>query len=1045
MVGTVARVYRFLGLELHEGSGELRSGDRKLMLSRQQLGLLRALARARGRTVSREVLLREVWNGMVVSEGALRQAISELRKLIDPEGERAIEVVRGRGYRLSCVVSVDVQPAWTNRRSASSALIGRDQEVEELDRLRYEALERAGRACVLIGPAGVGKSRLARELAERAALDGTACSESYADRDGALPPLWPFMRLLESCLHDARDDVRARCKAMSPSVFAWLEPSASSERASPLQEPAERRLRFFDQLSRALSLLLREEPRLCVLEDLQWADEGSLAFLAYHARSLGQARALWIFTCRDNDEPQSAALAAVLHALEQGPHNRRITLAALRRGDVAALLCAQLGQDAPEPVVGQVHAMTRGNPLFVLELSRALREGAILRDGSTPRLDAVAVQPVIERRLARLARPALSALQAAAVLGRSVTVVELASLLERPEAEIAPYVEAHVRSGFLVEAGDHRFSFAHPLLQQTTYSLTSYVERCQLHGRIARWLEALPEVERPLRLSELAHHFYQAGHGEHLRKALHFARKAGQAAIAATAYSTAADHFQRAVRCAELLADCDPRERVALELSRLEAVHAQRGLCESLRAEYLALADRACAAGLWELYARATLGYAGHQHARFVPARFAASADPRELAMLEKALQELPDKAHELRVLALCSLAYGLRATGEVRRRRRILGEALERARTIADPALTARVLQVQLFAAAGANFASAMMPTCDEWVELTLRHGLVEQELEARIARYIWHMCRTDRNAALRDAERATRLAEIIGTPRAKSRAELPALLSAFGEGRLDEVERLAEAARSAAPDDPNQQVIHMLRMATIAGLRGKTDLTHAATLYELMLAANPHAVNLRAMLSSVYAALGRRADARRELDVVTSDDFAALPDDINWLPTVALLAEAAVCLGDVERARLIYTKLLPYADVFFFFGVETTPGAAVALWLSDLAIVFGDFEQAEAFLDRAETMHAALGFTLMDQYAAMVRARLLLAMQAPEAPRLIRRLTKGLREFAVERGLGLLTLRADEIENRASPPPAEPVELMPRLSPRSSAHDEN
>jgi hypothetical protein len=346
--------------------------------------MLRTLASAHGKTVSRELLLREVWSGTVVSEGAIRQAIWDSRKLLGCEGERAIEAVRGRGYRLAAKITTLPEPASNPlpRPAADTAsLRGRDRELRELERARLGALERSGRGCVLIGPAGAGKSRLAREIIERAALDGTESSESYTERDGSLPLLWPWTSLLESCLQDADESHRVRCKTAAPDVFAWLE----LEHAWSLHEPSQRRLRLFEQLSRAFVLLLKDRPRVCLIEDLQWADEASLAFLAHHARMLAQTKTLWLFTCRSTDDATSPSLARALRALDQGPNNQRIMLAALTRSDVADVLSSERKQSAPESLVDAVYALTGGNAPLVLELARALNDGAYARSCGEPR------------------------------------------------------------------------------------------------------------------------------------------------------------------------------------------------------------------------------------------------------------------------------------------------------------------------------------------------------------------------------------------------------------------------------------------------------------------------------------------------------------------------------------------------------------------------------------------------------------------------------------------------------------------------------------
>jgi len=233
-----------------------------------------------------------------------------------------------------------------------------------------------------------------------------------------------------------------------------------------------------------------------------------------------------------------------------------------------------------------------------------------------------------------------------------------------------------------------------------------------------------------------------------------------------------------------------------------------------------------------------------------------------------------------------------------------------------------------------------------------------------------------------------------------------------------------LAEQARAVAPDDANQQVIYMLRSASLSMLRGQADMSQTVAGYEYLLAANPHAVNIRAVLSSAYATLGRHDAARHELDVVFADDFAAIPDDINWLPTMALLADAVVRLDDAQRARLLYDRLLPHADAFFFFGVETTPGGAVAMWLGDLAVVLGELERASFLFERAQAIHAALGMTMLSHCGTLGRARLLLATGSASAQPTAARLIAQVWRFAQERGLVWLRGCAEQLAAKVNAP---------------------
>jgi tetratricopeptide (TPR) repeat protein len=271
----------------------------------------------------------------------------------------------------------------------------------------------------------------------------------------------------------------------------------------------------------------------------------------------------------------------------------------------------------------------------------------------------------------------------------------------------------------------------------------------------------------------------------------------------------------------------------------------------------------------------------------------------------------------------------------------------------------------------------------------------------------------------ARRDALRAQQLGEEIGSERARVRAELPLIIEAIGNGDLARTEELAERAHAAARGNANQQMIYMLRKSSVAHLRGQTPAHETVVLYESLLAANPHAIGTRAVLSSTYATLGKREAALREFDRVVADDFAGLPQDLNTLPTLAMLADTALQLKDAERARLIYERLLPNADEFTMFGVEAGPGGAVALNLANLAAVMQEFEQAEHWFTRAREIHAALGMPLFDRYCELGRVRMLLLRRADGEVKQALKLLQEVARYAEETGIGWLQACVDQLES--------------------------
>jgi tetratricopeptide (TPR) repeat protein len=321
-------------------------------------------------------------------------------------------------------------------------------------------------------------------------------------------------------------------------------------------------------------------------------------------------------------------------------------------------------------------------------------------------------------------------------------------------------------------------------------------------------------------------------------------------------------------------------------------------------------------------------------------------------------------------------------------------------------------VLHFQIFVGATPDNLDARLAACDRMVEITERAHLKELEIEARVARVLCLTCKLEPEAGKRDVDRACQLAQELGTARAEARSELPALLGAFAEGRCADVECLAQRAYEAAPEDVNVRGIYLLRLAA-SRMLSSGDAGQAVTFHEALLASYPQAVGLRTLLASAYATLGRREEAARQFDWVARDDFALLPLDINWLAEMSLLADAAVQLGDLERIKLVYDRLLPYAGEFFFFGGEACPGAPVAFWLGELATSMGRFETAHEYLARARRASERMGATLLLQYCALAEARLLLVSRGDA--RQAGALLEGVEAFARAHGLRWLAYLVD------------------------------
>src|SRR5260370_6591145 len=286
---------------------------------------------------------------------------------------------------------------------------------------------------MISGAPGVGKTRLADEAGAQAAQSGfLALAGSCYDRDDAVP-FSPFVEILEGAWAQARslETFRETLGNDAPEI-ARLMPELRRlfrDLTPPREIPPEQSRRLlFDALVRMMTRAAGDRPLLLVLEDLHWADEGTLSLLNHLARLVAKLRVLIVGTYRDYELDPGGPLAATLDELTRLHLLRRITLGGLSQPAVAEMIAALSDRDPPSAVVDFIYLGTEGNPFFVEELFLHLLErgklmdsqGEFRRDLKLARVDGPeSLRLVIGRRLSRLGEETRQVLATAAIRGPS--------------------------------------------------------------------------------------------------------------------------------------------------------------------------------------------------------------------------------------------------------------------------------------------------------------------------------------------------------------------------------------------------------------------------------------------------------------------------------------------------------------------------------------------------------------------------------------------------------------------------------------------------
>jgi DNA-binding SARP family transcriptional activator/DNA polymerase III delta prime subunit len=342
-------------------------------------------------------------------------------------------------------------------------LIGRTVELAAADRLLADVRGGAVRWLVLSGPPGIGKTRLAEEVAARVVADGGHTVWVSCPDERATPPWWPMRQLVRALGADP-DDVLE--------VPSHVDPDTA---------------KFY--VYERIQSLIESTPGLLavVIDDVQWADSTSAACLAYIAGAMRDRPVAMVLTVRDGDH--SAEVARLVATVARRDRNRHIAVPALSPADVAVL--ANRIVDDPQHTVTDSEAAlladrTGGNPFFVSEYARLPRAQRV--GDEIP----VAVKSVLDRRLAGLDAAAVQVLRIAAIIGDTVdsdAVPVLAGATGLDVDTLADHLDDAADERILVSAhsGDG-YAFAHGLLRDHLIAGIPAIRRQRLHARIAEVL-----------------------------------------------------------------------------------------------------------------------------------------------------------------------------------------------------------------------------------------------------------------------------------------------------------------------------------------------------------------------------------------------------------------------------------------------------------------------------------------------------------------------------------------------------------------------------
>jgi hypothetical protein len=710
-----------------------------------------------------------------------------------------------------------------------------------------------------------------------------------------------------------------------------------------LADRAGARLRFFEAVVAALEATAEQRRLLLILDDLHWADPPTLRLLLYLAGRPVTAGMLIVAAYRETDIAAAHPLREVFADLRRELPVEHLALEGLATGDVAALVERSLGS-APEDSLARVlHQRTGGNPFFIEELlrgcgPRGLEE--IMRDrGHVP---AGAAQ-AIARRVGRLGAGAAGILTAGAIAGPEFELDLVAEVAGLPAVAALDVLDAAVRARVVDEVEAGRYAFVHALARDALTGPLTGARAARLHDLIATALEPRAEQDPDRYLVALAHHALEAATTGDPERAVELAARAAARATAVHAHEDAAQLLERALAVADRRGG--PLRRKGELLCALGRAHQRAGATEPARAAFHRASALARTLGDGELLAHAAIGAAGIGVTIL-------QVDHSLVERLQDALARLGEEHAALRTRLLARLAIALAYDPDGRQRDELSRASVELARRLDDDAALAAALGARHVALWDPDHTQPRLDCATEMLELARRAGDRELALQARNWRVLDLFELGDGAALQSELDAYAALAAEVRLPAFSWYVPLWRGSLAVLAGRLDEGLELGRRARDLGrrAGDANADVFwqELRHTRQIADERFDED-EDLLPYMEDKAERSPAASAYRATLAWTCAELGREHEARRHLDIVAVDDFAAVPRDMNWLPAMASATQAAALLGDVERAATLRRLLEPYRALMSVAGRASGHYGSVAYLLARLAATVGDREAAD------------------------------------------------------------------------------------------------
>ena len=443
---------------------------------------------------------------------------------------------------------------------AEPVLVGREREIEVLQQYLDATTENKGITVFISGEAGTGKTRLVNEFltsskqkTDVAELTGWCLSNSGI-------PYFPFLEAFNPYFSSSNKNKSAILQQEGLQseeelgLRAWLMGPGKSEKPREIESlsPQAWKDSTFASVTKALFSISAKKPTILFIDDLHWADSGSLALLHYIARSIASQRILILATYRSEDlNPDSDGrphpLVDALRLMSRENLYKEIKLPSLRRQDISLLAENMVGGRVQTELAEKLSDESQGNPLFIIEALKMLSEkGSLVQENDRWRLSTgeigipTKVKDIVLRRVDALKPNQRKILDVASVIGSKFDPELLGAVLAQDSLETLENLGAIAKSTSLVAFEETGYRFDHAKVRDALYEDISPPLRKAYHGKIAEQLESMWKGDE-IPVGDLAFHYAEAGNKE---KAVKYALDAGEEALKIYSGAEAIKHFR---------------------------------------------------------------------------------------------------------------------------------------------------------------------------------------------------------------------------------------------------------------------------------------------------------------------------------------------------------------------------------------------------------------------------------------------------------------------------------------------------------------------